>query len=157
MYIEYLLNSCYCVLSSSNFRFRVDGQMACCWNLWHCIWLGNRITPVWAHQYKRTSMRESELFLRKALSSKALYSVKGWMSQSYLESLVLKNLLNGHQFSWVTELGLIDHTKRAIPDDLGVGVTDLLRPVRSLSRGRHHCGHFTAIFISCRQIKRVGG
>ena len=67
---------------------------------------------------------------------------------SHLEPLVLQHLLDGDQLSRVTQLGLVDHPEGAIPNHLGVSVADLLGPVRTLARGRHHRGHLAAIFIS---------
>lgn len=65
----------------------------------------------------------------------------------YLEPFILKHLLDGHQLSRVTELGLVDNTERAVADDFGVRVAHLLRPVGTLAWSGHDCRYLAAIFI----------
>jgi len=48
------------------------------------------------------------------------------VTQAYLESLVLKNTLNGCIFSGGRELGLEDYPERAITHDLTLGILHLL-------------------------------
>lgn len=66
----------------------------------------------------------------------------------YFKPLVLKDFLDGHQFPGVAQLGLVNHAERAVPDDLGVRVADLLGTIRTLARGRADCRNLTAILVS---------
>lgn len=67
---------------------------------------------------------------------------------SYLKPLVLQDLLDGHQLSRVTEFSLVHDAERAVSDDLGVCVADLLWPVRTLAGSGHDCRYLAAVFIS---------
>lgn len=71
----------------------------------------------------------------------------------YLKPLVLQDLLDGHQLSRVTELGLVDNTKRAVADDLSVRVAHLLWPVGALAWSRYNCRYLAAIFIPLRETE----
>lgn len=66
---------------------------------------------------------------------------------AYLEAFVLKHLLDGHQLARVAQLGLVDDAEGAVPDDFGVRVADLLRPVGALARRGHHRRDLAAVFI----------
>lgn len=73
------------------------------------------------------------------------------MCMLYLKPLVLQDLLDGHQLPGVAEFSLVDDTKRAVADDLGVGVADFLWPVGALAWSGHNCRYLAAIFIPYRQ------
>lgn len=73
--------------------------------------------------------------------------VCGAVCFSYLEPLVLQDLLDGHQLSRVTQLGLVHDAERAVPDHLGVRVADFLWPVGTLAWSGHDCRYLAAIFI----------
>lgn len=65
---------------------------------------------------------------------------------TYFEPLVLKNFLDGHQFTGLTKFGLVDNTKTTITNHFSICVSHFLSSIRSLSRGCHHCGDLAPIF-----------
>ncbi len=66
---------------------------------------------------------------------------------THLESLVLQDFFDGHQFIGVAQFGLVHDAEGAVADDLGVGVGHFLRPLWTLPWRRHHRRHLAAVLV----------
>lgn len=69
----------------------------------------------------------------------------------YFKALVLQDFLDSHHLARVTQLGLVDNTKRTISYHFSVRVRDFLWPVWTLAWSGNHCSGFTPIF-ACQPI-----